>query len=96
MKTSEINNFRINRGTGYLLGFAMAIVEAIVVYELSNSLAAAFSAALPIGILMGISLEQRFQGTTESISPVKIKTMLFSLLVGLFVFFTVYVLVRIV
>ena len=96
METSENNSFKIFRGAGFLIGFALAIVGAIIVFVLSNSFAAAISAALPIGITTGLSLEQGFQGKLKKMNPVKIKTMLVSLSVGLLMFFTLYVLVKLV
>ena len=96
MKTSENNNFKIFKGAGYLLGLAMAIVEAIVVFVLSNSFAAAVLASLPIGIAMGLILEQRFQKTVKNISTDKTKAMHVFLSVGLLIFFALYVFVNLV
>lgn len=96
MKTSENNSFKIFKGAGLLLGFALAVVGAIVVFVLSNSFAAAISAALPIGIAMGLGLEQSFQRSGKNINPIKTKTMLVSLLAGLFVFFTLYIFIKLV
>ena len=96
MKTSENNSFKIFKRAGFLLGFAIAIVGAILVFVLSNSFPAAISAALPIVVAMSLGLEERFQRTKKIINPIKTKTMLVSLSVGLFVFFALYIFVKLV
>jgi hypothetical protein len=95
MNTSENDSFKIFKGAGFLLGFALAVVGAIVVFVLSNSFAAAISAAFPIGIAMGLGLEQSFQRSGK-INPIKTKTMLVSLLAGLFLFFTLYIFIKLI
>ena len=66
MKTSENNSLKIFVGAGHLLGFAIVVITSITVFILSNNFVIALSSSLPIGITMGIALEQKFQkGKTE-------------------------------
>ena len=96
MKTLENDSFKIFKGAGFLIGFAMAIVQSIVVFVISNNFTAAISAALPIGIVMGLGLEQRFQRKGEISNPIRTKTMLISLITGLFIFFILFIFIKII
>ena len=56
----NLNNkeIKIFQGAGWLIGLAVAIAGAIVVFTLSDNFAAAISAAVPIGVASGISLDK--------------------------------------
>lgn len=91
MKTSEIKSLKFFKGAGYLIGFAMALVGAIVVFVLSGNFAAAISAALPIGVGWGLGIERKFQATVEDRNPLNLKPMLVFLSLGLLIFFALYI-----
>ena len=59
MKNLSNKELKTFKGAGWLLGLAVAIVGAITVFTLSNNFMAAISAAIPIGVAMGISFEQK-------------------------------------
>ena len=61
MENLSNNQWKIFKGAGWLLGALLAIVADLVVFSLSDSIAAAISAALPILFFAGFSLEQKFQ-----------------------------------
>ncbi len=90
MKNSVHKNLGIFKGAGWLSGFALAIVGAIVVFTLSNNFAAAISAAIPIGVGMGISMEKKFQQKTQSVNPQKTKRMIGLLSLGILIFVALY------
>jgi hypothetical protein len=90
MENLSHNQSKIFRGAGWLLGISLSIVGALVVFTLSGSFAAAISAALPIGIFAGISLEQKFQREKEQTDNKQTKIMIGSLLFGLFIFLAIY------
>ena len=90
MENLANNELKIFKGAGWLLGLAVAIVGALVVFTLSNNFAAAISAAIPIGVAMGISFEQKFQRKNERTEPKKTKMMISSLLLGFIVFVALF------
>ena len=90
MKSSSQNQSKIFKGAGWLLGVALAIVGAIVVFALSNNFTAAISAALPIGVFSGISLEKKFQREIEQVENKKTNMMISSLLFGFIIFIVIY------
>jgi hypothetical protein len=91
MKNSIQNQSKIFKGAGWLLGISLAIVGGLLVFGLSHSFAAAISAALPIGVFAGISLEQKFQREIEQIDTKKTKMMISSLLFGFILFVGIFI-----
>jgi len=91
MKSSSQNQLKIFKGAGWLLGISLAIVGSLVVFALSDSFAAAISAAIPIGIFSGISLEQKFQSEVGQVETKKTKMMISSLLFGIIIFVGFYI-----
>jgi hypothetical protein len=94
MENLSHNQSKFFKGAGWLLGISLSIVGALVVFTLSDSFAAAISAALPIGIFAGISLEQKFQREKKQIDTKKTKIMIGSLLFGLFIFLAIYIILH--
>jgi len=90
MENSSSNESGIFKGTGWLLGLAVSIVGALVVFTLSNNFIAAISAAVPIGVFAGIGLEQNFQRKNERTEPKKIKMMINLLLFGFIIFVALF------
>ena len=88
------NQWKIFKGAGWLLGILLSIVGALVVFTLSDSFAAAISAALPIGVIAGISLEQKFQKENMQVDNKKTKMMISSLLFGFIIFFAIYIILH--
>jgi dipeptide/tripeptide permease len=88
------NQWKIFKGAGWLLGISLSIVSALVVFTLSDSFAAAISAALPIGVFAGISLEQKFQKENMQVDNKKTKMMISSLLFGFIIFFAIYIILH--
>ncbi len=95
MKNLSNNQWRIFKGAGWLLGILLSIVGALVVFTLSNNIGAAISAALPIGVFAGISIEQKFQRKNEQIDPKNTKMMISSLLFGFIIFLALYFIIKI-
>jgi uncharacterized integral membrane protein len=91
MENLSNNELRFFKGAGWLLGLAVSIVGALVVFALSDSFAAAISAAIPIGIFSGISLEQKFQREVGQVETKKTKMMISSLLFGIIIFVGFYI-----
>ncbi|MFB6343527.1 hypothetical protein ACE1ET_17515 [Saccharicrinis sp. FJH62] len=94
MENLSTNEWKIFKGAGWLLGIVLSIVSALVVFTLSKNLAAAVSAALPIGVFAGISIEQKFQGENEAINPAKTNIMIGSLLLGFIIFVALYIILQ--
>ncbi|OZV68009.1 hypothetical protein [Winogradskyella aurantia] len=90
MENLNNNQWKIFKGAGWLLGALLAIVADLVVFSLSDSIAAAISAALPILFFAGFSLEQKFQRGIEQIDVKKTKLMISSLLIGFVIFVAIY------
>ena len=91
MKKLSQNQSKIFKGVGWLLGALLAIVADLVVFSLSDSIAAAISAALPILFFAGFSLEQKFQRGIEQVDTKKTKMMISSLLFGFIIFIAIYI-----
>lgn len=91
MENLSNNQWKIFKGAGWLLGIVLSIVGALVVFTLSNSFIAAVSAAIPIGVFAGISIEQKFQRGIEQIDTKKTKMMISSLLFGFIIFVAIYI-----
>ena len=94
MKNLSQNQSKIFKGAGWLLGISLAIVGALVVFSLSDSFTVAISAALPIGVFSGISLEQKFQSEIEQIGSKKTKMMISSLLFGFIIFVAINIILH--
>ncbi|OQY04700.1 MAG: hypothetical protein B6I20_02580 [Bacteroidetes bacterium 4572_117] len=94
MENLSNNQSKIFKGAGWLLGLAISIVGALVVFTLSNNFSASISAAFPIGVFAGISLEQKFQRKIEQIDSKKTKMMISSLLFGFIVFVAIYIILH--
>jgi len=94
MKNLSQNQSKIFKGAGWLLGVLLSIVGALVVFTLSNSFAAAISAALPIGVFAGISLEQKLQRENVQVETKKTKMMISSLLFGFIIFVAIYIILH--
>ncbi|MCB0537638.1 MAG: hypothetical protein H6571_05560 [Lewinellaceae bacterium] len=88
------NQSKIIKGAGWLLGILLSVVGALVVFTLSDSFAAAISAALPIGVFAGISLEQKFQRENMQVDTNKTKMMISSLLFGFIIFIAIYIILH--
>ena len=91
MENLSHNQSKIFKGAGWLLGISLSIVGALVVFTLSNSFVAAISAALPIGVFAGISLEQKFQRKNARTDNKKTKMMISALLFGFIIFVAIYI-----
>ena len=94
MKTSENNNFKILKGAGFLIGFISTLVVAIAIFILSNNFVVSISASVPIGITLGISLEQKFQEGISINRTKKSQVMMGLLSVGIIVFLAIFLLVK--
>ena len=94
MENSSQNQSKIIKGAGWLLGILLSVVGALVVFTLSDSFAAAISAALPIGVFAGISLEQKFQRENMQVDTNKTKMMISSLLFGFIIFVAIYIILH--
>ena len=94
MENLSNNQMNFFKGAGWLLGIVLSIVGALVVFTLSESIAAAISAALPIGIFAGISIEEKFQRKNEQIDAKKTKMMISSLLFGFIFFIAIYIILH--
>ncbi len=89
MKTTNNHSSRIFEGAGYLLGSLITIVLGIGLFFLTENFVIALSSSLPVGTVMGILIEQKFQN--EESQQLKQKTKLFAglLLLGIIVFFAI-------
>ena len=96
MKESKNNNPKFFKGAGFLFGCAISIVAAIIAFVLSNNIALSITTTLPMGITVGIGLEQRFQREEKIISPKTTKIMLGLLSVGVLLFIALFVLVNLI
>ena len=94
MENLSHNPSKIIKGVGWLLGILLSVVGALVVFTLSDSFAAAISAALPIGVFAGISLEQKFQRENMQVDTNKTKMMISSLLFGFIIFIAIYIILH--
>ena len=94
MKSSEHNHFKTFKGAGYLLGSAITFVAGILVFLISNDFAIAISASLPIGITVGVALEEKIQKGKEPISPKAINWMIGLLVLGIIVFIALFFLIK--
>jgi len=94
MENLSHNQSKIFKGAGWLLGILLAIVGALVVFTLSDSFTAAISAALPIGVFAGISLEQTFQRENKHVNTKKTKMMISPLLFGFIIFAAIYIILN--
>lgn len=94
MENLSHNQSRNFKGAGWLLGILLSIVGALVVFTLSDSFVAAISAALPIGVFAGISLEQKLQRENMQVDTKKTKMMISSLLFGFTIFVAIYIILH--
>ena len=91
MEKLSNNQWKVFKGMGWLLAIALSIAGALVVFTLSDSFTAAVSAAIPIGVFAGTSLEQKFQTGIEQSDSKKTKMMVGSLLFGFIIFVAIYI-----
>ena len=94
MENSENKNLKLFKGAGWLIGSAIFIVSAIVIFTLSHSFIVALSASVPLFITLGISLEQKFQERNELISPEKTKLLIGLITFGFIFFIAVFLIAK--
>jgi hypothetical protein len=89
MKTTNNHSSRIFEGAGYLIGALITFILGIGLFILTENFVIALSSSLPVGTVMGILIEQKFQN--EESQQLKQKTKLFTglLLFGIIVFFAI-------
>lgn len=91
MKTSASNRKITFNGAGYLIGSVMIILIAILEFFLTENFVISLS-SIPIGVTMGIILEQLFQGKTSPVSS-KLTAWLFIILfLGMLAFISIFLL----
>lgn len=89
MKAPTNENFKIPKGTGLLLAIALTSVMALTVFALSNNFVVTVAASTPVGVTLGIELEQRFRGGKRNLSSRTAKVLLGLLLLGIILFFAI-------
>lgn len=65
MNTSIETKPKPSQGIGYLVGSAVSIIMAIIVFTISKNVTIAISTAIPTGTALGIAFEQKRQGKRE-------------------------------
>jgi hypothetical protein len=86
MKNLSENRIRFFKGAGWLIGIAISMISAIVVLILFDSFTIAISSTIPMGVIIGMSLDQKFQDKSEIINPRKNKVTIYLLLSGIIIF----------
>lgn len=94
MKNIGQNQSKNFKGAGWLLGVSLSIIGSLVVFALSESFAAAISAALPILFFAGLSLEKKFQGENKQVDTKKTKIMIGTLLFGFVIFVAMFIMLH--
>ncbi|MCB0840496.1 MAG: hypothetical protein KDD99_27710, partial [Bacteroidetes bacterium] len=73
---------------------AITFVAGILVFLISNDFAIAISASLPIGVAVGIALEEKMQRGKDPINPKSINWMIGLLVLGIIVFIALFFLIK--
>lgn len=94
MKTSGKENIVIFSGAGYLAGSVITILTAIVVFVVSENIVVSISSSIPLGMTIGMLLEQKFQRQKRLKDPRVKAWMLGLLLAGIIAFISVLLLVK--
>ena len=89
MEKSRNKTFNYFKGTGFILGYAIAIVAAIAIFILSENFIVSLSASVPIGTSLGVVFEQRFRGEERIISPGFARTLVGLLSIGIILFLAI-------
>lgn len=94
MKTSENKKAMVFKGAGYLIGSAITLLLGIGLFVLYENIVISISSSIPIGITVGIVLEEKFQDAWKA-ADAKPKRILFGLvLLGIIAFITVLFLIK--
>lgn len=96
MKTTESNNSEIRKGAGYAIGFAIIFIIGATIYVISNIFVVSIAASFPIGITLGISLEQNFQKGNSLYISKKTKLMISLLSFGVIIFLSIFLLLKLI
>lgn len=90
MKTSEQKFFP---GAGYLTGFIIILSTAIPAFLLTENFVVSVL-SIPVGVTLGIILEQQFQGRRSVVTRRMKSTMIALLIIGIIAFITVSAIVN--
>ncbi|MCB0636284.1 MAG: hypothetical protein KDC54_06685 [Lewinella sp.] len=96
MKNTTNHPIQAFPGAGYLLGGALTILFGIGFFIWSKDVTLALIAAVPIGLTMGIALEQRFRQGEAMVSEKGRIALWGLLLLGVIVFFALLLLLRLI
>jgi hypothetical protein len=93
MRNAANNPLAAFPGAGYLLGGAVTMLIGILLFAWKEDITVAISAAVPIGVTMGIILEQRLQQGAAPVSEKGRRIILALLVLGVLAFLAVIFLI---
>lgn len=94
MKNTENNHQKVFKGAGYVISLAITMVAAIIAFIISDNFVVSVLTSVPIGITLGLSLEQKFQGEQKKLNPKMIKGLIGLLFMGMITFIILFLWVR--
>ena len=90
MKRSVHHNYEAFKGLGYLIGYSIALIFALISYFLSKTFVIAIAVYVPIGTTLGILFEQKLNKHNAEINPRSTKAFIALLLLGIVVFISLF------
>jgi len=94
MKRTVNHKQNIFKGMGYLIGYSVALVFAMLFYLLSKTFVIAIATYVSLGTTMGIVFEERFQNKQEQFNSKRTKTFMVLLFLGILVFISMFFIAR--
>lgn len=90
MKSTDKKKTQSFKGAGYLVGSAIGIAAAVVVYVITGNIGITIPVATAMGLPMGIVFENKFQGKDSELNPKAQKTVIVLLGAGVIVLAVLY------
>ena len=90
MKNIENHSPKAFKGAGILIGIAIGVASAVVIYAFTENMGMTLSLGTALGIPMGYSFERNFQGYENEMNPKMQKFLLVFLVAGVVLFSVTY------
>ncbi len=84
------------KGAGILVGFAIGIAAAVVIFAITGNIALTGPLTAGLGVPLGISFEKKFQGQIGDVNPIVKKTMVILVALGAIVLSAFFFLVKLI
>ena len=96
MKNNETEDADVPVDKGFILGGVFGVIAGIIIFLLSGEIILSVLSALPIGLSLAISINRGLTGRSNRFNPMKVRLVLTVVTVGIILFISVALLVKLI